>query len=85
MLWKKITVKFFYKNKLIVKCMKDCSFYMKFSKRNAIDYLKVLSFTKDHTCNETPKHGQVKAECLDKKFFFTLKRTPNIEDGEFNY
>lgn len=45
--------------------MEDSPFYMKhhamkFSKRNAIDYWKVVSFTKDHTCHETPRNMQVK-------------------------
>lgn len=61
------------KNRIIVRCMKSCLFYMRFSKRRASDYWKIVSFDDDHTCHRTLKNRQVKTKLLAKNFIPTLR------------
>ncbi|XP_058726614.1 uncharacterized protein LOC131597973 [Vicia villosa] len=66
------------RKRVVVRCDKDCPFYMRFSKRVANEYWKLVSMTDDHTCHRTAKNRQATTEWLAKKFIPLLRHTPEM-------
>ena len=67
------------KEYLVVKCMPDCPFHLRISKRSANDFWQVVSFNDDHTCCWTPRNRQAKPNLLAKFFLNTLRHSPEMK------
>ena len=64
---------------MVVRCVKDCPFYLRISKRSASQYWQVVSLTEDHICHRTPRNRQAKTEWLAKQFIPMLRHTPEMK------
>jgi len=67
------------KEYLVVKCMPDCPFHLRISKRSANDFWQVVSFNEDHTCHWTPRNRRAKPNLLAKFFLNTLRHSPEMK------
>lgn len=61
-------------NRLVIRCMEGCPFYLRVSKSTQSHYWQVVSFIDDHTCHRIAKNRQAKTEWLAKKFIPILIR-----------
>ncbi|CAJ2671965.1 unnamed protein product [Trifolium pratense] len=68
------------KHRIVVKCDKGCSFYMRVSKPIHKSFYQVVTLEKTHTCYKyNAKNRQAKPKLLAKKFMSILRHTPNMK------
>jgi hypothetical protein len=67
------------KERMVVRCEKDCPFYIRFSKRSAVDYWQIVNINEEHKCGRTPRNRQATTEWLAKKFIPTLIHTLDLK------
>lgn len=75
---KKIVVLKNDKKRMVVRCMKGCPFYIRFSMRTANQFWQLVSFIEEHNCHREAKNTQAKIDWLAHKFMYTLRHGPYI-------
>jgi hypothetical protein len=67
------------KDRIVVKCVDGCPFYMRVSKSRHKNLYQVVSLEKKHRCHTTGKNRQAKTKWLAKGFVSILRHTPNMK------
>ncbi|XP_057449216.1 uncharacterized protein LOC130740575 [Lotus japonicus] len=67
------------KKRMVVKCVKECPFYLRASKTPSRPIWQIVSFHNNHNCCRTASNRQAKTFWLAKKFMQILKHTLDLK------
>ncbi|KAK7255336.1 hypothetical protein RIF29_28743 [Crotalaria pallida] len=66
------------RKRMVVKCDKECPFYLRLSRTRGSQCYQVVTYVPTHTCCRTAKNRQAKTKLLARKFMPLLRHTPSM-------
>jgi hypothetical protein len=76
---KNIYIKKNERKRIVIKCISNCPFHMRFSKVEPKTYFVLASYNPDHNCHNTRRIKLIKTSLLAKKLVPLLKHTPHMK------